>query len=206
MFLLSTVFAETKTDLDKYRLFVAKVDPEFHCFALSNNMVFNIPKKNWKTESLPEVGTEVYLKPTIRMLEGRSSYKEEGDFVVKFSQDPMKKPVTAWMTKDSEQYCLSFVSSESVCTQSAIWITRGVYQNVLVLSDGSKWLMPKDDEVEFTPGDRIMVSKIQEDDYMIIDIDRSMFFCGEETASGKTFMWYKLERTKPYVPVEFAKE
>ncbi|HEY5235199.1 MAG TPA: hypothetical protein VIJ14_03375, partial [Rhabdochlamydiaceae bacterium] len=93
MFLLSTVFAETKPDLDKYRVYVTEIDPEFHCFALSNHMVFNIPKKNWETDPLPEVGTEVYLKPTIRMLEGRASYKGEGDFVVKFSQDPMKKPV-----------------------------------------------------------------------------------------------------------------
>ena len=50
MFFFSSVFAlYDGVDLAKYRLHVTKVDPEFHCFELSNNLVFVIPQKNWET-------------------------------------------------------------------------------------------------------------------------------------------------------------
>ena len=38
--MFSVVSAEIKED--PYRLYVTEVDSEFHCFALSNHMVFNI--------------------------------------------------------------------------------------------------------------------------------------------------------------------
>jgi hypothetical protein len=188
-----------RTDLEKYRLYVTMVDPEFHCFALSNNMVFNIPKKNWETTSLPEVGTEVSVYPSVIRLEGRSTYNEQGDFMVKYSQESMEKQTRVWMTRDSEQYCLSYVSSESVCTKPAGWVIRGVYQNVLTLSDGSKWILPKDARVKFVPGDRIILSKTQEGDYAIIDIDQSIFVCDESKSLPHAFTWYKYKLAKPYV-------
>ena len=62
VFMFSMVSAESKED--PYRLYVTMVDPEFHCFALSNNMVFNIPGTNWEIiAALPEVGTEVHVEP-----------------------------------------------------------------------------------------------------------------------------------------------
>ena len=110
------------------------------------------------------------------------------------------------MAEGSEQYCLSYVSSESVCIQPAGWVARGVYKNVLTLSDGSKWMLEKDAKVEFTPGDRIIVSKIREDVYMIIDIDRGIFFDKGNFHSGQTVTFYKYVKAKPYVPVEIAQE
>jgi hypothetical protein len=60
------VSAEIKED--KYRLYVTMVDPEFHCFALSNHMICEIPKRHWEKEALPEVGTEVYFYSDIRLI------------------------------------------------------------------------------------------------------------------------------------------
>jgi hypothetical protein len=196
VFIFSMISAESKED--QYRLYVTMVDPEFHCFALSNNMVFNIPKKNWETTALPEVGTEVYITPWLRIIQERPSCNE-GDFVVRYSQDSMKEPITVWMTKDSEQYGLSCISSEFVCTQPAGWLTPGVYQNVLTLSDGSKWTL--DAKVGFTPGDRILMSKIKEEEYRIIDIDRVNVI-----TLGNVYIAYEDTKAKPYVPVEIAQE
>ena len=118
----SIVSAEAKEDLEKYRLYVTKIDPEFHCFALSNEMVFNIPKKNWETATLPEVGAEVYILPTIRQVPNRLSSSEEGEFGIKFPKNPNKGVTYVFMSQESEQCCLSLclIGNNMQCTSRLV--------------------------------------------------------------------------------------
>lgn len=189
-------------DLEKYRLYVTMVDPEFHCFALSNNLVFHIPKKNWETDCLPSVGSEVYIESLPRIIEG-SSYDEQGDFNV-FSSD-QKKPNPVLLTKDSAQYCLlSYDSFEQICSQPAGWIVRAFYQNILTLSDGSKWVRMYDGpdtsiNEEFIQGDRIILSKLKDDEYVIINIDRTRFIISK-------YEMYRTTVVKPYDLAEIVEK
>jgi len=204
MLVFSSVFADQKVDLEKYRLYVTKVDPEFLCFELSNNLVFNIPKKNWENNTLPEVGTQVHIFPIYRLVRGRSLSIEDGEFAVVYSEDPEKKSIV-WMPKESEQYCLSYVSSEPLCTQPGGWIYTAEYKEVVLLSDGSKWVMVEDALSKFKPGDRVIVSRSKEDNYVIVNIDRTIYISKGEV-STKAITFYEARHVNPYRPEEMTKE
>ena len=109
VFVFSAVFADSKADLENYRLFVTEVDPEFHCFRLSNKLVFNIPKKDWETETLPEVGTEVQIWPRFINVFNRHPFAED-DFNIVFYKNPDKKLMSVCLPKESEEYCLTSLS------------------------------------------------------------------------------------------------
>ncbi len=200
MFLISTVLADTKPNLEKYRLIVTAIDPDFHCIALSNNMVFYIPQKKWKTETFPEVGAVVYIEPALRVRDTRLSAVKDGEFLIKFSADPKKKPVTVWMCQDAEQQYLSYVSCQSVCTQPVGWFSSAVYQTALTLSDGSQWVLQNEAENKFKPGDRIIISQQKENDYLLMDVDEDL------KASKEVLTWYRTIRVKPYLPGEATKK
>jgi hypothetical protein len=185
VFIFSMVSAEIKED----RLYVTMVDPEFHCFALSNNMVCNIPQKNWETETLPEVGTEIYFYP-FRL----SNSENEDEIFVGYSQDPLEKIFNVWITPESKQYGVSCISSESICTAPAGYIFSGQYRDVLLLSDGSQWIKEKEGKTGFGPKSRLVVSKQKDGDYLIIDLDKSDFSC----KCGAKTPYHRYEWVKPY--------
>ncbi len=194
-----------KADLEKYRLYVTDIDQEFHCFALSNNMICTIPKRNWETETLPEVGTEVYLKSDIRLM---TNPGEEDEFAVGYSQDPEKKLFSVRIIPESKQYGLSCVSSECILTAPAGWIFSEQYRDVLLLSDGSQWIKDSDGKTVFGPESRLVVSKQKDGGFSIIDLDVISYGCKcrAEKRSGKTLTWHRYERVKPYTPEEITKE
>src|SRR5579863_8923319 len=121
LFVLIFSMASAEFKEDQYRLYVTMVDPEFHCFSLSNKMVFHIPEKNWETALLPEVGTEIFIEGETRKVSNYLS-SEDDKFGIGFSNHPENKlwwelefmPVR--MSKGSEEYCLTYVSSEPICT------------------------------------------------------------------------------------------
>jgi len=208
MFVFSALSADPEMEKDKFRsavfekyqLTVTEVDPEFHCFALSNNMVFNIPKRNWEKETLPEVGTEIHFKPDFRLI----SHEKEDEIVIEYSQGPSKKMFSVWITPESKQNGLSCISSECILTAPAGWIFSEEYRDVLLLSDGSRWIKEKDGKTVFGPETRLIVSKQKDGGFSIIDLDASIYGCKCRT-SGRSLTWHRFERVKPYVP-EITKE
>ncbi len=207
LFVFVFSMASAETNEDKYRLYVTMVDPELHCFALSNNMICNTLKKNWETETLPEVGTEVYIKATAKII---SDSKNEGEVDVGYSQDSAKKPFSVWITPESKQNGLLFVASESVCTEPAGWIFSAQYRDALLLSDGSQWIKENDGKTVFGPESRVVVSKQKDGGYSIIDLDKSAFSCkcmaSKAAKNGKILSWHRYERIKPYLPETTNKE
>ena len=195
MLVFSTVSAETKED--QYRLYVTMVDPEFHCFALSNNMVFNIPEKNWETQMLPEVGAEVFIVDGFRCI---PDPKHECVLMFGYFQDRAIKPLSAWITPESKQYGLSCVSSETICTAPAGYIFSAQYRDVLLLSDGSQWIKEDDTKTVFGPESRLVVSKQTDGVYSITDLNESDYPCRCKAKTGRTLTWHRYERVKPYVP------
>jgi hypothetical protein len=109
------------------------------------------------------------------------------------------------MPKESEQYCLSCVSSDPVCTQPARWFYPAEYRDVIVLSDGSKWMMVTEHKSEFEPGDRVFVSRYR-DDYYIVNIDQNSVL-SKGTSFFKTCTTaYVSLRVRPYLPEETTEE
>lgn len=204
MAVFSAVFADSTVDLEKYRLTVTEIDPEFHCFRLSNHMIFNIPKKNWEKVELLEVGTEVYLKPIGRKVTSRLSC-EEGNLCVCFSKNPKKKCMLVWMPKESEEHCLTYVSSELICTAPSGWFSSQEYRYVMTLSDQSKWVMKRDGESNFRLGERVIVSRGKEDEFYLINIDRTAVR-KHVYVHNDAFMWQESVIVKPYVPEQITKE
>lgn len=212
MFLFSSVFAlQDQVDLEKYRLYVTKVDPEFHCFALSNSWVFSIPQQNWETDQLPEVGTEIFILPKLRHPDNRLSLSEEGEFYAEYTKESKTHQIAVWMTEQSQQEFVTYVSSETVCTRPGWIYGCWIDENVIELSDGSKWILKKkcncskETRFGFNPGDRLIVTKRDGNFCMITDIDRS-FFYGHNKPTGKAKAIYKWEAVKPYTPETTTKE
>jgi hypothetical protein len=198
MFVFSTVFTEPKAEQDPHRLYVTKVDPEFHCFVLSNNMMFYSIKNEWKTENLPDVGTEVKLLPAERHPEKKNAIMEEGEFKAIYAIGDRKRSLFIWMPPESEQYCFSYVASKQLSVKPAGWFSARVNQEIIELSDGSKWLVePKETELGFSPGDHVIVAGVDEARHMLINVNR--MFYSHINQTDKTLGWYRYAVVKPYV-------
>ena len=196
MFVFSTVFAES--DLDKYRLYVTDVDPEYQCFALSNNMIFCVARNNLETDTFPEVGVEIVLAPWIRHPDARY-FVHEGDFMARFFGIPQNHPTKICMIPESREFCLSYVSTESVCIEPDGWFFSGVYIDVIELSDGSKWIAESTDPFEFKKGDHIIVTKIGDNQWGFIDVDQNV---SRKTANEEIYVHYLGVAVKPYIQGE----
>ncbi len=121
---------------EKYRLTVTDVDPELHCFKLSNKLVCNILKKNWETDALPEVGDMVLLNPVMRLHSHRSTHIEQGELKVDIREPdgrlPSKGKVDVWISGESE-YQVFFVDNPLIRTDSG-WFSNvheGVYSQTV---------------------------------------------------------------------------
>ncbi len=205
--IFSMVSADPKAEEDKflsntrkkYLLAVTEVDPELHCFRLSNKLVCNILKKNWETDALPEVGDLVVLIPIMRFHSHRSTHIEQGELSVDIrgpdGQLPSKGKVDVWISDESE-YRLFFVCTDSVGFSD-------VREEVLILSDKSGWVRKSKEKQVFAPGDRIIVSKNSEKEYVLIDLDHSFHF---QINAGKTFGMLACEKVEPFNPSKITKE
>ncbi len=212
LFFSSAVFADAEMDeekfrlavLERYRLSVTEVDPEMHCFRLSNKLVCNIPKKDWGTDAFPAVGDKVALFPIVRLQSHRSSHIEQGELFVDIrgpdGKLPSKGNVNVWISDESE-YQLYFFGSEAVYSEWGWW--KDIYKEVIVLSDGSGWLRAGMNESKFSPGDRIIVSKLNNKEYILIDLDQNI---NTTVSAGKTFGMLAFEKVEPFNRLKTTKE
>lgn len=174
LFVFSTVFAEP--DLDKYRLYVTKVDPELHCFEVSNGLILNTVEKRWKRETLPGVGTEIFLLPYQFNANKTDARVEDGEFIAGFKAENRIKALLLWLSPGSEQHALTFVSAKPVK-----WFFSSVQEYVIELSDGSKWTSKI--SANFDKGDPVIVTGAPEEGkWCIINPNPSTFEGSEDNA------------------------
>ncbi|HEX4839223.1 MAG TPA: hypothetical protein VFU89_02135 [Rhabdochlamydiaceae bacterium] len=173
--ILTTGAAEIQEDKfrsrvsDQYQLTVIEVDPEEYCFKLSNQLTCNLLNQNLETDILPEIGDSVELHPMLRYYglgATHIEYGELGVFLNRGIQLP-EKPIVVWVSGESA--CPLFVRSEKS------W-QAGVYKEVFVLSDGSGWMRKEEEKTLFVSGDRIIVAKGDQDEYHLINLDKSFRF------------------------------
>ncbi len=188
---------------EKYVLTVTEVDPELHCFKLSNKLVCNILKKNWATDALPEVGDIVCLNPIMRLHSHRSTHIEQGELSVDIrgpdGRLPSKGKVDVWISGESD-YQVFFVDYSLVCIYSG-WLSND-HEQVFLLSDRSGWARTSKETHVFASGDRIIVCKNSQNQYMLIDLDKSHFLI----SGGKPFGMLAHEKVVPYNPSKITKE
>jgi hypothetical protein len=96
---------------------------------------------------------------------------------------------------------LSYVSTQLVCTQPAGWLFSAVNENVIELSDGSKWISKE--VPDFDQGDCAIVTRdIEDDQWYIIDVSRERFWGTDR----RLVVFYNRVEVKPYNPEEITKE
>jgi hypothetical protein len=181
----SSIFADV--DLENYRLYVTRVDPEFHCFELSNNLILNTVE--WEWEKLPDEGTEIYLKPTVRSSQSQEERIRDGEFYTFYYQDDREVNVNA-----------VWISTQLECTQPAGWFFSAVYENVIELSDGSKWIcknVPK-----FDKGDHVVLSADFWDSnkWFMYNVDKDFYFATDKFSVARNDGM----RVQPYTLKEAA--
>lgn len=165
MSIFFNVFAES-IDLEKYQLSVTQVDPESNCFVLSNGMTCCMSQRYRDSETPPNVGTKVFLLPLRNSSENKRANMKSGEFVIK---DYTGTEFLVWVPVESEQYFLTIVSCKSACAAPHM----GVYENIIELSDGSKWATFDDHTYE--KGNRVIVSDTNRVGYKtwrLINVDR----------------------------------
>ena len=191
----SSVFADV--ELEKYRLYVTRVDPEFHCFELSNNFILNTGKRGWGSEKLPDEGTEIYLMPTVRSSRSQEERIRDGEFYAFYYQDDKEVKLNAvWISPESKQDCLSYVSTQLECTQPAGWFFSAVYENVIELSDGSRWICNK--APNFNKGDHVVLSVSFSDSnkWFMYNVDKDFYFATDKFSVTMN----EGVRVQPYTP------
>jgi|GEM_PF-789879 len=155
---------------EKYRLTVTEIDPEHQCFKLSNNLICNIPKKNWERDSLPAVGDEITLVPISRIHSRELTHIEQGELRVHNRSSNGRQDIDVWISSESE-YPLFISRHESVC------IAQGWFSNtdeeVFTLTDGSSWIKNSKVRSVFSEGDRIIVCCYKGNKYLLINLDKS---------------------------------
>lgn len=182
-------------NLDKYRVYVSKVDDEFHCIALSNGIICHVIPKKWGSEKFLVAGDEILILPSVRHPERKGSLKDEGAlFLVSFGNQG--KAINVWLEESNPQM-LTYASESSVCIKPAGWFSSEQHLSVFELSDGSKWRVEDpafQDTVQLfaKEGDRIIISHSPSaDHWILINIDRLRYFKGDskETIGLYSFIW-----------------
>jgi len=180
LLIFSAAFAEF--DVEKYRLFVSKVDPELQSFVLTNGMTCHKIESSDNPKGLPAIGSEIVLYPLKTTSEHRRANKELGEFA---ALDDQNWRYLIWMPQDAEEYFLTVVSCQSIRTRPAGWFTSDRYENIVELSDGSRWIAQENHM--FAKGDHVVVSC--EDDLLglwhLINVDRVLYL----TSSNETYYY-----------------
>lgn len=192
------MFAQADINLNKYRMYVTAIDEDTHCFAVSNGLIFHLVKKHWASKNLPEIGVEIKLIPMGWFPEVKSSNIEEGEFIVLFDNETAKNQrVLAWLSPDSEFQDISYVSTQNVCVEPAGWFSMGKFENVIELSDGSKWIRGSLDPL-LNKEDRMILSpEPGSENWLLINLNRLIYF-DSQVARLKTFSMYRFAQIKPY--------
>jgi len=190
LLIFSVAFGESRVNLEKYRLYVTKVDPESHCFVLSNGITCCQIKRDWNRKTLPSVGIEIILTNLVSPSEDKRSNQEEGEFL---ALDDNGGQFFVWVPQESEKYFLTVVMCRSVCTHPGGWVYSATYENMIELSDGSKWTTQMDHA--FAEGDRVVVSTdIDFDTWELINLDTVV-----HAASSKNETYYEKITASPYL-------
>ncbi|HEX4839224.1 MAG TPA: hypothetical protein VFU89_02140 [Rhabdochlamydiaceae bacterium] len=155
---------------EKYRLTVTEIDPEHQCFKLSNQLICNIPKKNWGMDSLPAVGDEIALVPIRRIYNRGLTHVEQGELRVHNRSSNGGQDIDVWISSESE-YPLFISRQESVCIAEG-WFSN-TDEEVFTLTDGSSWIKNSKVRSLFSEGDRIIVSCYQGNKYLLINLDKN---------------------------------
>lgn len=196
--IFSSVFAEAEVNLDKYRLFVTSVDEEAHSFTVSNGLILYLAKNQWTSQKLPDIDNEIQLFPLPWFSEKKEANVEEGELIVFFDSKEIKnRMVFAWISPGSAPSGLSYVSTQIVCVEPAGWFSAGKFENIIELSDGSKWiqgpldpLLSKEDYVILSPD-------LDSKDWLLINLNRIVYFQSHNVAL-KTLAIYRYTKVRPY--------
>lgn len=183
LFLLAFSMMFAEVNLEKYRLFVSKADPETQSFVLSNGMTCCLIEQLNKIKALPAVGSEMMLYP----LKGTSEYRPQQSVGEFDARDVNDRQFLIWMPQDSQQYFLTVAACYPVCSRPAGWILGAKYENIIELSDGSQWSAQGNHM--FAQGDHIVIS--HDNDFglwNLINVDRVLYLAG----SNETY-YYSLE-------------
>lgn len=195
LFIVTSLSAEPNLGLDPYTLYVTEVDPETHRLVLSNKIVFQIAQQSW-ADRLPEVGAEIRLLPSYRDVE-RFTEEEEGEFRLIYFFHPENKRLNVWMPAGSRQNCVSYVTTEPVCLQPAGWFSSAIYKDAIVLSDGSQWMAESEDQNHFVKGDPIVISKINDFQWIIINLNQISWVNGSD---GRRYEKTHGVIVRPFIP------
>lgn len=193
MVVFATLAAETQEEKfrskisEQYRLTVTEVDPKEYCFTLSNQLICNLPNTIWKTDTLPKVGDSVALRPIFRYYGHGATHIELGELGV-FIRNPGRQ-------LSDEANVNVWVSGEFACPLLVRTESGDVYKEVMVLSDGSGWIRKREDKSVFTPGDRIIVTEFDQNEYLLINLDKSFRY--ELSDGGKVGM-LAYEEVEPF--------
>jgi hypothetical protein len=197
--LCSLVRAETQ-DLDKYRVYVSKVDDEFHSIALSNGMILQVVQMKWGLEKFLVAGDEILILPMLRHLERKESLKNEGDLLL-ISFGDQQKIINVWVTEESNFQMPTYASGSSLCLKPAGWLSSEQRLSVFELSDGSKWSIEDPALQDWVhlfakKGDRIVISHSPSlDRWVFVNIDHLLEFKDD---SKETLGYYSAIGVRPY--------
>lgn len=185
-------------DLDKYQITVSKIDEELHCLALSNGMICHVVEKEWGKEKSVAVGDDVIVFCNLWHTERKGSLKDEGDFQL-FLKGREMINLSVRVSEESNPQLLTFVSHSFVCTKPAGWFSSEEHMYVIELSDGSKWGVQREIYIsaqQFAKeGDRIFVSKISSDLWVLFNVDRLQYGIDN---SQETVGSYRFIEVVPY--------
>ncbi|HEX2579690.1 MAG TPA: hypothetical protein VHK67_04735 [Rhabdochlamydiaceae bacterium] len=172
---------------ERYRLTVTEVDPEHHCFKLSNKLICNLLQKNWETDPLPAIGDEVFLRSITNVYNRQWTRVEQGEVAVVIGSSG--REVHVWISGESE-YALFFLGTTSTCTGTS----SDTNKEVFVLTDGSKWINKRPNMLnDLSEGDRVIVSRYSGNEYRLISLDSSTSFRLKNGKTGGMLAWQAVE-------------
>ncbi|HEX2579691.1 MAG TPA: hypothetical protein VHK67_04740 [Rhabdochlamydiaceae bacterium] len=176
---------------NQYQLTVTEVDPKELCFKLSNQMICNIPFKNRAIKIFPKVGDSVGFYPIFTYYDRYATHIEHGGLSVSFrSPDTqLQENIKVWVS--GKFACPVVVRRDSIVTERDG--LRDVYKEVLVLSDGSAWIRNEEKTGLYAPGDRIIVTVLGQNGYLLINLDKSSQIDEDDGWAWVTLAFEKVE-------------
>ncbi|HEX4839225.1 MAG TPA: hypothetical protein VFU89_02145 [Rhabdochlamydiaceae bacterium] len=181
---------------EKYQLTVTEVDPEHHCFKLSNKLICNLTKRRLKADALPVVGDVIRLCPMSRSCDRRLSHIEQGELTVFIKSEdviPTKSIIGVWISGEDEY---PMVLHDVVRINSGG--ESGADQELVILSDRSGWIRKSKEPTVFAPGDRIIISTVRgvdDPEFLLINMDKNALL---KLNDGKTAIGFACEAVVPF--------
>ncbi|HEX4840012.1 MAG TPA: hypothetical protein VFU89_06185 [Rhabdochlamydiaceae bacterium] len=177
---------------EKYRLTVTEVDPEHHCFKLSNKLICNLTKRRLKADALPVVGDVVMLYPMPRSYDRRLSHIEQGELAVFIKdKDGMldKQIINVWISGEDE-YPVFLLTAVPINPEGGSDTEHAVFR----LSDGSMWVRKSKGPTVFAREDRIIISHVMGAEFFLTNIDKNALL---NLSGGKIAVEFAWEAVVP---------